>query len=124
MNEAHCRRESGRWPPEAVVLAALLLTGLACAEGEPRTDERSAEPAARMSPPNADSAAAVRRAFALTPGLDSTQLRVLSYERTDSGHEVVVSEAMPPDVVQFDGDWTVLVDSATKTARFLSPPPR
>ena len=123
MNKTHRRRQCGTGPPGAAMLAGLLLAGFACARAEPQADDRSPEPALRVPPPNADSAAAAKIAFALTPSLDTTKLRVLRYEQTDSGYVFEVSEVVPPNIVQLDGEWTVLVDLTGKTARFLTPPP-
>jgi len=95
---------------------------IACARTEP--EEGSPAQVVAATNANPDSTAAARIAFALVPGLDTAKIRVLRYEHTDSGYVFVLSEVLPPNMSQFDGDWTVLVDSTRSKARLLSRPPR
>lgn len=99
--------------------------GLSCGESD-RQAEPGASQASQQSglPADRDSAAAAKAAISLVTGvLDTANIRIIRYERTDSGYVFSMMRALPSGVGSGDGGWRVLVDSATMKARLLWPAP-
>jgi hypothetical protein len=70
---------------------------------------------------DADSAAAAKIAVALVTGImDTANIRVLTFARSDSGYVFGLGRRPPANMGQLDGEaWEVLVDSSTRKARLL-----
>ena len=84
-------------------------------------DHRPKEAPAIAKQADVDSAAAAKIAAALVTGvMDTANIEVLRFTRTDSGYVFALRRKFPTNELQLDGPgWTVLVDSVTRKARIL-----